>query len=124
MSMIYVHEGQRRLGHRHATHQVSISRNIVTPSPQTTFFFSFETKETVELCRRMFPTISTHDTVSLFTKDLDICNGQLVEVYHESWETVVANLKEVVVVVTRRTSDIQGGAADNVAASGERLLST
>ena len=72
----------------------------------------------------MFPTLSTDDTVSLFTKDLDICNGQLVEVYHESWEMVVANLKEVVVVVTR-SADIQDGVADNApassASSGERF---
>jgi len=67
----------------------------------------------------MFPTISKHDTVSLFTKDLDICNGELVEVYHESWGMVVANLKEVVIVVTHRT-DVQDGAADNAAASGAK----
>jgi hypothetical protein len=65
----------------------------------------------------MFPTLSTYETISLFTKDLDICNGQLVEVYHECWETVVANLKEVVVTTCR--TGIQDGAADNDdAASG------
>ncbi len=68
------------------------------------------------MCRRMFPTLSTRKTVSLFTKDLDICNGQLVEVYHECWETVVANLKEV--VVTCRT-DIQDGAAANDGAASD-----
>jgi hypothetical protein len=67
------------------------------------------------MCRRMFkfPTTSTHESVVLLTKD-DVCNGQLVEIYHEGWETVVANLKEVVV---EYIPDIQDGAADDGAAS-------
>jgi hypothetical protein len=32
-----------------------------------------------------------------FTRDLDICDGQLVTIYHEPWETIVAKLKDVVV---------------------------
>ncbi len=65
------------------------------------------------MCRRMFPTTSTHESIALFTKD-DVCNGQLVEIYWEGWETVVANLKEVVV---ESRPDIQDGAADDGAAS-------
>jgi len=46
----------------------------------------------------MFLALPANNIVTLSTKDLDICNGQLTEIYHESWNGIVDQITEVVVM--------------------------
>jgi hypothetical protein len=90
--MVYVYEGERKIGPRHATYEVSFS-DLATDSCD-----SFHLKKaTIDLCRRMFSTLPIQHPVKLHTKDLNICDGQLAEIYPASWETVVNHAMEVVV---------------------------
>ncbi len=42
-------------------------------------------------------TLPIQHSVTLHTRDLNICDRQLAEIYSGSWETVVNHLMEVVV---------------------------
>ena len=46
----------------------------------------------------MFLALPADNIITLSTKDLDICNGQLTEIYHESWNGIVDQITEVVVM--------------------------
>ena len=51
----------------------------------------------------MFSTLPTNHDVTFHTKDLDICQGELVEIYHESWNDIVNYITELVVISKPRT---------------------
>ena len=57
----------------------------------------------------MFSTLPNQPPVTLHTKDLNICDGQLAEIYPGSWETVV-NHDVMEVVVKSETPFIRDGA--------------
>lgn len=47
--------------------------------------------------RRHFPDIPSMHRVSYYTKDLDVCEGSLVEVSPDIWDTVIPMLKKLTV---------------------------
>jgi len=49
----------------------------------------------------MFSTLPRNHDVTLHTNDIDICKGELVESYHESWNEMVNYITEVVVMSTK-----------------------
>jgi len=66
-------------------------------------------KTTAGLCRDMFPALKAAPSIGIYTKDLNICNGQLAEIYTESWKDVVDHIEEVVIVDQSRKDEIQDG---------------
>jgi hypothetical protein len=45
----------------------------------------------------MFPALVDATNIGFYTKDLVICNGQLAEIFVESWKDVIALVRELVI---------------------------
>ena len=59
----------------------------------------------------MFPALESAPNIGMYTKDLDICNGQQAEIYAGSWKDVIGHIREMVIMdhdLSRKTA-IQDG---------------
>ncbi|KDR73266.1 hypothetical protein GALMADRAFT_125361 [Galerina marginata CBS 339.88] len=56
----------------------------------------------LQACRKLFSGIPVDSTVTLHTRDLDLCEGELTEISEESWIEVVGVLKFVTVMVEEK----------------------
>jgi len=45
----------------------------------------------------MFPGIPASHQVSFYTKDPDVCDGQMAEISHQYWTHIVPHLKSITV---------------------------
>ena len=57
----------------------------------------------------MFPALESAPNIVMYTKDLDICNGQQAEIYAESWKDVIGHIREMVIMDQSRKAAIQDG---------------
>ncbi len=104
--IIYVYEGERKIGPIRDNYEVCDFQQIIYIQ-HFTDCRAFKT--TVALCRDMFPALMASPNIGIYTKDLDICNAQLAEIYTESWKDVVDRIEEVVVVDQSRKVEIKDG---------------
>jgi hypothetical protein len=58
----------------------------------------------------MFPALFASANVGFYTKDLDICKGELAEIYAESWKDVVDQIGEIRIMNQKPKVGIQDGA--------------
>ncbi|KDR73265.1 hypothetical protein GALMADRAFT_251860 [Galerina marginata CBS 339.88] len=60
----------------------------------------------LQACRKLFSGIPVDSTVTLHTKDLDLCEGELIEISEESWSEVAHILKSVTVMVEENSRPV------------------
>ncbi|PPQ66240.1 hypothetical protein CVT26_010941 [Gymnopilus dilepis] len=48
--------------------------------------------------RRCFPSIPSSSSLSFLTDELDICNGQMTEVFHDAWNSVIEFVKSLTIL--------------------------
>lgn len=60
-----------------------------------------------ELCRRLFPAIATSSTIEFYTKELDACEGELIQVSEVAWKDIVPLLKSATVVEVKAVTPVQ-----------------